>query len=165
MIVMISPLTTTIAIRFGRRVGGGWGRGSRRSMASMDRRIPSPAFGALRRRRVGGSGVAWDTATLLGSPIIASGRAVCTLGRGRRSLWWSTFRQTTVLRGPPVSRSSEISMVKKASSYSPEFVVLAILRTGRGRKNEWDQGGQNSENNFELHVYKSRRVVGVVRNE
>jgi len=56
-------------------------------------------------------------------------------------------------------------MVKKASSYSPEFVVLAILRTGRGRKNEWDQGGQNSENNFELHVYKSRRVVGVVRNE
>lgn len=161
--IMIVPLTTTI--RLGRRVGGGWGRGSRRLMASVDCRIPSPTFGALRRRRVGGSRVAWDTATLLGAPVIASGRAVCTLGWGRRSLWWSTSRQTTVLRGPPVSRSSEISIVRKAPSYSPEFVVLATPRTNRGGKNEWDQGGQDSENNFELHVNKSRRVVGVVRNE
>lgn len=88
--IMIVPLTTTI--RLGRRVGGGWGRGSRRLMASVDCRIPSPTFGALRRRRVGGSRVAWDTATLLGAPVIASGRAVCTLGWGRRSLWWSTSR-------------------------------------------------------------------------
>lgn len=115
-------------------------------MAFLNRRIPSPAFGALRRRRVGGSGVTWDTATLLISPVIASGRAVCALGWGRR-LRRSTFWQTTVLGGPP------------------EFIVFATLRTNGGRNNEWDQGGQNSENNFELHVYKSRRVVGVVRNE
>ena len=58
-----------------------------------------------------------------------------------------------------------ISMEGKLLSYAPEFIVLATLRTNGGRNNEWDQGGQNSENNFELHVYKSRRVVGVVRNE
>lgn len=101
LVTMISP-TVAALTRFGRRMGGGWSRGSRGFMASLDRRIPSPTFGALRRRRVGGRGVAWDTATLLGPPVIASRRAVCALGWGRGSLWWSTFRQTTVLGGPPV---------------------------------------------------------------
>lgn len=145
MIIMIIMISVAIA-RFGRRLGGRWGRGSGGFMASVDRRIPSPAFGALRRRGVGGSRVAWDTATLVVPPVIASGRAVCALGWGRGS-WWTTFRQTTVLRGPP------------------EFIVIATLRANSGGNNERDQGGQNSENNFELHVYKSRRVVGVVRNE
>ncbi|KIM44390.1 hypothetical protein M413DRAFT_352237 [Hebeloma cylindrosporum] len=94
-------MSITGAIGFGRWLGGGRGRGGRRWMASVDRRIPSPALGALRGRRVGGSGIAWDTATLLGSPVIAGGRAVCALGRGRGRLGWSTFRQTTVLGGPP----------------------------------------------------------------
>lgn len=62
--------------RLGRGVRGRGLRGARGFMAPVDRRVPSPALAALRRRVVLGRGVAWDTAALLGSPIMGSRRAV-----------------------------------------------------------------------------------------
>jgi hypothetical protein len=98
--------TSAIAIsRLGRGIRGGSGRWGRGFMAPVDRRIPTPACGALGRRGVLGRGVTWDTATLCGSPVIASRRAACVLGWGRR-VGRSPMWQTAVPAGPTVSKSS-----------------------------------------------------------
>jgi len=81
----------------GVRVGGGGG--AWRFVATVDRRIPSPTLTTCRRRGVRGSGVTWDTATLLFPPVIVSRRAVCVLG-WRRGVGRSAFWQTAVLGFP-----------------------------------------------------------------
>lgn len=73
------------------------GRGRRRSRRSRDRkafanrRVPSPAFRALRRRALGGRRVTRNTAPLLLAPVVTGRRAVGTLGRRGRGCWRPTY--------------------------------------------------------------------------
>lgn len=108
--------------RLGRGMRGGSGRGGRGLMAPVDRRIPTPACGALGRRGILGWGVTWDTATLCGSPVIASRRAACVLGWGRR-VGRSPIWQTAVPGGPI------------------ELAAATTRRSNVPRNDEWDQRG------------------------
>jgi len=114
-----------------------WAGRSRRTRACIDSRLPCPALVTLGRGGVRGRRVLRNAAALRVFPIMTGRGALFTLRRARR-----------------VGRSSVGQAARLV--LPPEFLTFATVtpRTNGSRDSKRDQGGQNGQNNFELHIYK-----------